>query len=298
MITVMGIFTPSINYAATGAISGRVTDSHGLGIEKVLVFAHYSNNMESTGNATTDSSGNFTITGLPTGSYRLYFNARSVTSEYYASEWYNDKSDFDSANPVVVTAPATTSNVNAVLAPGGTISGKVTDKNGQGIDFLVISLFNSKHKFLKYSSALTDTSGKYTVTCLSSGTYYVKFGTTPSHSGYLTEWYNNKTDLCPADPVIVMAPNTTSNINAVLNSGGTISGKVTNDHGLGIEKVLVYAYDSNTSKWNFFSKTSFAGYFLTDSSGNYAITGLPTGSYRLYFSSCSSALSGAVGAQG
>ena len=50
--------------------------------------------------------------GLLTGSYKVYFYG---DNSGYVSEWYNDKQDVNSADPVSVTAPGTTLGIDAVL---------------------------------------------------------------------------------------------------------------------------------------------------------------------------------------
>ena len=57
-----------------------------------------------------------------TGSYKIGFDAGRTD---YLGEWFDDRPDFDSAISVNVSAAAT-ATVNAVLARGGVITGKVT----------------------------------------------------------------------------------------------------------------------------------------------------------------------------
>jgi hypothetical protein len=76
--------------------------------------------------ADTDTLGNCTIRGLPSGSYIIYFeefrlrsySACVITEKYYAGEYYNDKPDRASADPVPLTAPSTVSGINALLGVG------------------------------------------------------------------------------------------------------------------------------------------------------------------------------------
>ena len=61
----------------------------------------------------TDAEGNYEIAGgLPEGDYRVEFRDDSGT---YVTQWFDNKSDFDSADDVAVTAGGTTAGIDAVL---------------------------------------------------------------------------------------------------------------------------------------------------------------------------------------
>jgi hypothetical protein len=93
-----------------GRIAGKVVDATTRApIEDVLVCA-FEDALESGGGcATTGSNGEYTISGLPSGSaYKVEFNAFGPRSEYQP-QFYNDKSTASEAQPVAVAAPNTTS---------------------------------------------------------------------------------------------------------------------------------------------------------------------------------------------
>ena len=64
----------------------------------------------------TGPDGSYDLGGLPAGSYRIQFQDFSGG---YVTQWYNNKSDFNSANPVAVTAGSPTPDINATLALAG-----------------------------------------------------------------------------------------------------------------------------------------------------------------------------------
>jgi hypothetical protein len=109
-----------------GSISGHVYQEDGTTpIAGAEVWAsgpdeqyHYSNK--------TDSSGSYTITGLPSGGYRVY-----ALADGRAKEWYDQKQGPGSANLVPVTSPNTTNNIDFTLEPGGAISGRILDNTDQ-----------------------------------------------------------------------------------------------------------------------------------------------------------------------
>ncbi len=157
----------------------------------------------------TDADGYYTAGGIPTGSYKVQFFGYNSG---YISEWYNDKPDFDSADLVAVTAPGTTSGIDAVLTPGGSISGTVTNTEGTGINGVEVEVFDLNGDLINV--AYTNICGEYTVKGLPTGSYKVYFYR--SYTGYISEWYNDKQDLDSADAVAVTAPGTTTGIDAIL----------------------------------------------------------------------------------
>ncbi len=100
-------------------IEGRVTDaSTGAGLEEVLVCV-----LTESGKlvsfrqcATTGSNGEYTISAVASGNYKIGFDA----GKEYVSQYYNGKSSPAEANMVMVTAPATTPNIDAAMQTVGT----------------------------------------------------------------------------------------------------------------------------------------------------------------------------------
>ena len=94
-----------------------------------------------------------------------------------------------------VTAGQVTGSIDAVLWPGGSISGTVTAAGGsplQGICVEVCLLDGTG-----VGGTGTDPDGTYTVTGLAAGNYNVKFSSEGECSGgvpanYITQWYDNQ----------------------------------------------------------------------------------------------------------
>jgi hypothetical protein len=77
------------------------------------------------GFARTDASGNYTIGGLPSNSFKVTFF--DCSSGVYVSEFYNGKRDLGSADLVSVSLGATTAGIDAALAVvGSPITGTIT----------------------------------------------------------------------------------------------------------------------------------------------------------------------------
>ncbi|MDQ1355380.1 MAG: hypothetical protein QG657_5690, partial [Acidobacteriota bacterium] len=253
--------------AEGGIISGRVTDESTNGIEGISIYV-YDLNYSNIKSTSTDSEGNYSVGGIPGGNYKIFFRGYQ---QNYVPEWYNDKTTFDTADQVIVTVGQTTPGIDAQLAVGGMISGRVTDANGNGIPNVSANVHTQNNEIL-HQHCHADSQGYYTIYGVPAGAYKVDFS---CHGlNYIPEWYNDKSTFETADPVIVTVGQTTPDINAQLTEGGIISGVVTGTGGTPLENIRVEAR---------ISAYVVSGSAYTDSSGQYALQGLPSGTYRIYF---------------
>ena len=283
-----GVVTSGINAALAtgGSITGTVTDESGQALQSIDVSVYRldptSNNWTFAGHAYTDASGNYSVIGLQTNSYKVSFSGTD-----YFPEYYNDKPDLDSADPVAVTQGSATAGINAALTKGGSIAGTVTDESGQPVQNISVYIaeLNSTTGNLTYAgSAVTDAGGNYSVGGLRTGTYKVSFSLVGCYgcaqSNYLPQYYNNKSDPSLADPVSVTQGSVTPGINAKLATGGSITGTVTDGSGQPIQNinVAVLKLDSSSGQWVWTAPTS------SDANGNYSLVGLQTADYKVVFS--------------
>jgi Carboxypeptidase regulatory-like domain len=114
----IGAVTPDVDAELLpgGRIKGRVTDAFGgAAIEDVAVCAQGTTSFGAC--VVTNENGEYTLSGLATGSYAVEFWAEHLG---YEVEYYDDKSSFELANLISVTAPATLSGIDGHLgdAPG------------------------------------------------------------------------------------------------------------------------------------------------------------------------------------
>jgi len=258
-----------VAYSQTkGTISGRVTDLSENGLANVYVGVYdYSNNWIK--GSYTDSDGNYKL-NVPAGTYKVRFR-QSPSEGFYAPQWYDDKRNFQVADLVTVSAFRTTTNINAQLEIGGAISGRVTDASGDAIAKVFVSATDSISCHWIYGLD-TDESGNYSFN-LPAGTYKVYFGPLPSSGYNAPEWYDNKRNSQVADLVTVTAFQTTSSVNARLEIGGTISGRVTGPLGNGIANVYVGASEPVYASM---------GGVSSDKNGNYSFN-VPPGTYKVEF---------------
>ncbi len=249
-----------------GSISGRVLDSSGAGTDSLSVYAYDSDNNYSN-SVQPDSDGYYTIGGLLTDTYKVRYDPW----DNHVEEWYNNKDSFYTGDPVSVTAGSDTPGINAQLALGGHVSGHVQDILGNEIVDIPVRAYDTSGNELE--SDWTDANGDYTISQVPAGSVKVFFEGS-YYDEFTDEWYNDKRNFASADPVTVTSGSETSGINAVLVEGGTISGRVTESGGSGLDDILVRVYDNDAHS---------QGYAWTDSDGYYTYSGLYPGSYKVWF---------------
>jgi hypothetical protein len=273
---------------ATGIITGVVTASDtGLPLSSVSITAYDSATGDSVDYSYTDPDGKYTFDSLATGSYKVEFQPSSYgPAKNYLGQFYNNQTSLDTAIPIHVTDGQTTPNINAVLQPGGQITGRVTAADTHNpLPDVYVSVDSGGCAW--YGYAYTDANGVYTVTAVPSGNnYIVDFD--PSYSSstlsreYLGQYYNNKSDYSSATPVVVVAPNIVNNIDAALLRGGKITGIVTAQGGSGLPDVQVTAEGDQYYT---------SAYVTTDATGAYTLTGLMSDTYKVEFSPSDSGVS-------
>jgi hypothetical protein len=175
-------------------------------------------------------------------------------------------------------APAAESN--------GQITGRVTDASTEapiaGVEVCALTKANEpgendEEGLLGGKCENTGTNGEYTIPGLTSGEYVIAFGSPFMHEqlNYVTQFYNDKPTASQANLVSVAAGSTTSGINAKLEEGGRIAGKVTDtSNGSAISGVGVCASEANPE---------IGGCASTNSNGEYTISGLAAGVYKVEF---------------
>jgi len=263
--------------ASGGAIEGIITDAETtLPIANLVVEALNYDTEQWAGNGCTDANGYYSITGLPSGDYRVETCA-DCTGLNYMNEFFDGKIDWNQADRVPVTAPDITSGIDFALETSGAIAGTVTDSNGYPITDIRVEVQDYDSGEWKGDSQ-TDANGVYIITGLPSGDYRVSTCAQCSQQDYVDEFFNNKTDWSLADRVTVTAPETTDNVNFTLGQGTFISG-------------YVYGWDTNTSDYiilegahisveNYSGGGGWGG-GQSDANGFYKVTGLSPGEYRV-----------------
>jgi hypothetical protein len=269
-----GVVTSGISATLrrSGTITGRVTSKAGSPLSGICVTATRQGipfgllaDTIAEPSAQTGHSGTYRMSGLPAGAWDVNF--ASCGPAPYGSQWYRGKAGFSAATPVTVTGGATKPGINAVLAPGGSISGRTTGSAGQSLGGVCVEAQDATTG--SGSLGISKATGRYTITNLSTGSYQITFlpcfGQKPTPASFTR-----------AALVRVVAPKAVTGINGRLGRSGGISGTVLGGPGATPQAgVCVVAVPVNPNG-SFTEGISRAG-------GKYRIDGLGAGEYQLYF---------------
>jgi hypothetical protein len=279
-------FVSSASAAGTGSIAGVVTELSAphAAIEGIEVCAFPTSLEEEAegsfaeliGCAKTQEGGKYTIAGLASGEYDVEFFSPANSKLNFAFQYYDAKTSFEDATPVSVSSGATTSGIDAELEAGGSISGTVRRAvNGEPIAGIEVCAFSIAVE--SFGCATSEANGEYTVVGLRGGAkYFVEFSS-PAQSGldYLTQHYRDRPTPEGAETVSVFTGQTTPGVDARLEEGGFISGRVTDaSTGAPLDLVLVCAIAVSGPQ------ERCTG---TNANGEYKSPVLASGSYKLMF---------------
>jgi alpha-tubulin suppressor-like RCC1 family protein len=259
-------------------IAGQVTNaSTKAGVKGIEVCAYEVGSETSEGLfgecVETNALGEYALSGLPSDEYIVEFVSPFGSGLNYVTQYYKESGTFANATPVSVSAGSADTEIDAQLEEGGRITGEVTDAStSAAIEGIEVCAFSTGSESL--GCALTDTQGGYTISALGGGDYDVEFLSPPSLD-YVTQYYDEEWKASAASPVPVAEGSTTPSIDAQLEQGGRIEGKVTGAAtNAAMKDVLVCALQSVTES---------VGCALTAASGGYTISGLPGGKYEVGF---------------
>jgi Carboxypeptidase regulatory-like domain len=249
------------NLQLGGEISGTVTGESGARLRGICIFAgaalaHHRG--YGFGSQTT-ANGSFQLHALFPGKYTLRFSIGCGSgSENYAP----------ATHAAVKVGLAQNLTVNEVMPTGASISGTVTlgSSSGTPLQGICVSAFDPRPFGEGFTS--TDSNGDYRVIGLTGGSYELQFFPGCRNNGNFTS-----TSLT-ADTT---AGQQTSNVNAVLQVGGEITGTITDGHGHPVPGICAEVIGND----------SVGGAVFGDHNGSYVIDQLPAGTYQVgFFGGC------------
>ena len=277
LVLVLGLgVVPSLAQAEEGGtILGTVYEENGedppaTPIAGVHVVACSDGDNEICYGADSDDSGNYTIAGLTLDltEYRVFVWGQPGWSNEFWQEtiWWHE----------ATLVPVGATGIDFTLLPGGTISGTVTDADGNPLVNMGVDIADGGY------GVCTDDDGRYTIVGLPYGTYDIVAGRNFCESNpeavwkWANEYYKNTPFLEEAKPVKIEHDKNKKNIDFSLELGGSISGTVTDEdkNPMASEEAIDVSaclFDNDSVCW-----------WADVINGEYLITGLPTGEYRVH----------------
>ncbi|RJS73907.1 PKD domain-containing protein, partial [Methanophagales archaeon] len=243
--------TTTVNFILQegGTLTGEVTYENGTAAPFVEVFA----SGESFGRDETGLNGYYTITGLQDGKYTI------IASEHSTNL-------VDSTTAIVTSGETTTANLT--LHEGGIVKGRVTDINGTGIANAWIDIYIPPptgyywYWYGYYNGNQTNSTGYYIIEGVPNGTFNIT--ASPSY-GYC----GDERDLVENSSIITVVQSQTTVHDFILQEGGAIKGRVTTQAGIPVAGAFISAEGLSY------------GYTYTCTDGNYTITRLQAGTYKV-----------------
>jgi len=159
-------------------------------------------------------------------------------------------------------------SANAFADPStGTVAGHLTD-GGNAMPDVPVGLYDLN--FSPVATTVTDAGGAFSFSDVDPGSYKISFNL----PGFIDQWVHHKPGFDQADPVSVVAGETTV-VEETVVPHGSLRGRVTNADGTAFTQPYVTARSDDGFV---FAQTN------GDFDGNYSLPVLPVGSYRISFS--------------
>lgn len=266
--------TPNIDadLASGGTVSGTVTDINDAPVYGICVRAFDADGNE-VGKDSTDQDGEYSIHALLAGDVRIEFRSCGLK---FASEFYDDEETLAEATPVPVSLGTVTPGIDAQLAPGGSISGTVTDSSKTPLEDIQVTAFDSTGQ--KVTTVRTDENGEYTAFGMATGDHRLHFEPWSRYEKNVAgEYYQDKLSLAEATPIPVTAGSNSPDRDVELAPGGIISGEISIGAGRPTGMFCTYYVDL------FDSNDEYVTYSESMWDNKYSIDKLPTGQYKIHF---------------
>jgi len=266
-----------------GSISGTVTGTGGTPLADVQVTLYESIKPDFAfrGTAQSDADGIFHFESVPAGSYSLGFS-----SPGFVSEWLGDTRDSLSARVFTVSPGDTIVGLDARLALSASISGMVTDEGGLPIPHANTVLCEPGVGPVPscYYWKDADGNGVFRFTDIRAGRYTIFFGrgTEPLYRDYASEYWNDRAQPWQAEYFTVAEGQTLTGMDAALEKGGSMSGRVVGTGGAPLADVRIDARANPRSIDGTFVEDTGSS-VRTDSSGRFEFRGMPANAYHLEF---------------
>jgi hypothetical protein len=263
-----------------GVIKGVVRDPHGKPVAGICVYSL----SDFGGQTRSKSDGSYEIRQLSSGDYYLGFEGGCGNRTSVAPLAYKSDPTYYGPNKIPVTAGKVTNGINVRLRPGGTITGRVTDRAGNPVSGVCVLAEPFTGGGVGFQYFEIERGGRYAIRNLAPGQYALAFfGLSAKHrfcgrSPYAIQQFFRQGSGAPLDLISVPGGKVTSGVNARLTLAGKISGVVRSKAGKLLRNMCVIATNPHTG--------AIAGLQFSNRHGHYTIGGLTAGRYQVEFSSC------------
>lgn len=265
----------------SGTVSGRITgrDNAPIAGVKVSVFRWTGADDICPGDMvtyqTTDSEGQFSISGLSPGDYAVSSTDLAQDSTYVPT-WLGRVSECAASPKLSIETGAEPIDASVQLINGATLSGRVTASSGQPVLNSTVEIYRADSDWSRWISV--DAEGRYRFTRLTPGAYVLR-AVGPKQSSWLDVWWPDAVERAGAQTITVAEGETVDDTDAQLVAGSRISGKLVDGQGQPIAGVWVSASRSDPSgEWNYATSSH------TNAAGEFTMGRLRAGDYRLQYS--------------
>ncbi|HET7018188.1 MAG TPA: carboxypeptidase-like regulatory domain-containing protein, partial [Streptosporangiaceae bacterium] len=253
----------------------------------------------------TGPTGQYEFSGVAPGRYEVDFAAGCGSKGSFAPQFYKNQVSQSAANPVLIKAGKKAGGIDAVMQPGGTVTGTVTSVSGKrlagvcvlldrqtedtGAEFDILIGGGDTGALAFGAIARTVSGGRYRVTDLLPGNYAVSFTSGCGRHELVegSQWFSPQGG--DRMRLLTVGTGTVSGINAKLPAPGTITGVVTGPTGKPVGGVCVFPDSLTGQPDNTLVELLTSGNFgETNKQGGYRLTGLAAGKYGLQFAPCRS----------
>lgn len=268
-----GTNTGGVNIALSpgGKVTGMVTSKSGQPLPGICVFVE---GRDGFGQVHTSASGHYTVGRLASGKYEVDFSTGCGSTGSFAPQSFDNEANSAGADLVPVTAGQTSSGINAVMQPGATITGRVTDSAGHPVSGVCVAASPGNELLIPMFGRVKN--GRYRLGSLPPGQSSIFFedcGTTK----LAAQGYGAPPGMSDGPLVQLPAGRVTGHLNGVMIASGNISGTVRTTAGRPLGDICATAFGRHTGAIT---------QAMTNRHGRYTITDSPPDTYRVQFFNC------------
>ncbi len=226
--------------------------------------------------ATTDVDGHYAAGPLAPGDYRVRFSDGSGTGAW-ATQYWSGQPSWGTADTLTLASSDVPerAGVDAALTASAQIHGAVTATDGSPLAGICVEADVSHDgSWDRVDSATTGPDGTYVISGLPPVSYAVHFSDC-SGGQHVEQWYDGATGPDSATSVVLAAGEDRGGVDARLDDGIAVAGRVTDAYGAPLAGISVSVNPSNQGQ---------GAWAQTDADGNYRTGAVVPGDYRVQFS--------------